>query len=98
MRFLSILKRCVKTSYVQCRSVGKYHLADFHPSTPMTAFVEKQLHLLEIEHLAEVEEKNFEAANLSLKILQRFELLFADFIDVIKMFFVFFIRCLLELF
>jgi len=37
----------------------------------MTAFVEKQLHLLEIEHLAEVEEKNFEASNLSTKILQR---------------------------
>ena len=40
----------------------------------MTTFVEKQLHLLEIEHLAEVEEKNFEAANLSTKILQRYEI------------------------
>ena len=41
----------------------------------MAAFVEKQLHLLEIEHLAEVEEKNFEASNLSTKILQRFVVL-----------------------
>ena len=41
------------------------------PSTTMTSFVEKQLHLLEIEHLAEIDEKNFETANLSLKVLQR---------------------------
>ncbi|CAK8683282.1 unnamed protein product [Clavelina lepadiformis] len=37
----------------------------------MTDFVEKQLNLLEVEHLAEIDENNTERANLSVKILQR---------------------------
>ena len=70
MYFDLLFKRLISASIIQCRT--RYNFAtSLHPRTTMASFVDKQLHLLEIEHLSEIEERNFETSNLSIKVLQR---------------------------